>query len=259
MLLPPLALGFRLLAFFGFWGMLVLSGERDSYGGELGSEIVELGVDTSLGNEFEWSVGYDSHYIFRGEFLQYSTFWTELSYEWEINDTFSLGVTPWFLQDAIADYDEWNLLVDLTATFGETEFTLGYAGFWYPRGDIGAGVGEGAEHEFSVGASRSLGPLTVGVLSAWNYNRDGFYYELSVEYEHELSDSLTLTPMVTSGWDHKYYDNGGGWNHMAFLVKVDWAVSSRLSVSPYVAENITSARLENRNDFFGGIQIAMEF
>lgn len=168
-------------------------------------------------------------------------------------------MTPWFLQSAIADYDEWNLLVDLTATLGETEFTLGYAGSWYPRGDAGAGVGEGAEHEFSVGASRSLGPLTVGVLSAWNHNRDGFYHELSVEYEHELSDSLMLTPMVTSGWDHKYYDNGGGWNHMAFLLRVDWAVSSRLTVSPYIAENITSARLENRNDFFGGIQIAMEF
>ncbi len=221
---------------------------------------VEEAAEGLLGGiGLEWSAGYDSHYIFRGELLQKNTVWTQLSYDLEINDWLSLNVTPWFLQDVDSDYNEFDLTAGLTAAVADFEFTLGYAGYWYPRGSWGDGEGDDDEQEMSLGVSRSFGPLSVGLLGVYNFNRDGYYYEATLGYELEVSDALTLTPAVVAGWDTDYYAEGTGWNHAGVMLTADWSVTHWLTVSPYIAGNFASGHLEDRDDVYGGVRVAITF
>jgi hypothetical protein len=209
----------------------------------------------------EASMGWDSHYIFRGELLQENTVWTQLSYDLELTDSLSLNITPWFLQDVDTDYNEFDLTSALTYSLDPWEFSAGYAGYYYPRKSLGGNEGIGDEQEITGSIGRSFGDLTATLMGAYSITRDGFYYELALEYEVGVTDALTLIPGVVLGWDTDYFADGTDVNHVALRLAANYQLTPWCAVSPYVAGNLPFGHLEEdyREDFYGGVSLTVGF
>jgi hypothetical protein len=209
----------------------------------------------------EASVGWDSHYVFRGEPLQENTLWTQLSYDLSLTDSLSLNITPWFLQDLDTDYNEIDLSASLTYSLDPWEFSAGYAGYYYPRKSFGGGEGIGDEQEIIASVSRSFGDLTATLLGAYSITRDGLYYEFALEYPVTVTDSFTLTPGVVVGADTDYYDDGTDLNHVSLRLTADYQLTPWCTLSSYLAGNLPTGHLEDYydNDLYGGVSLIVVF
>jgi len=209
----------------------------------------------------EASVGWDSHYFFRGELLQENTIWAQLSYDLALTDSLSLNLTPWFLQDVDTDYNELNLTGALTYTVEPWAFSLGYAGYYYPRKSLGGNEGIDDEQEMNAAVSRTFGNLTATLLGVYNFTRDAFYFELAVDYGIEITDSLSLTPGVVLGWDTDYYAGGTDVNHVALRLAADYQLAPWCTLSPYLAGNLPMGHLDQDygNDIYGGVSLTVAF
>ena len=209
----------------------------------------------------EASAGWDSHYIFRGELLQENTVWTQLSYDLALTDSLSLNITPWFLQDADTDYNEFDLLGALTYSLDPWEFSLGYAGYYYPRKSLGGNEGIDDEQEMTASVSRSFGDLSATLLGAYSFTRDGFYYEFALDYAVAVTEALTLTPGVALGWDTDYFGDGTDLNHVALRLSADYQITPWCTLSPYIAGNLPTGHLESDydNDLYGGVSVSVAF
>lgn len=208
----------------------------------------------------DWSTGYDSHYIYRGEFLGRHTVWTELSFDVPLTDQLSLNLTPWFLQDADTDYNEFDLTGALTLTLDSWEISAGYLGYYYPRRSLGGGEGIRDEHEMSFSVARSFGSLTATVLGAYSFTREAFYFEAAVEYEIAVTDKLSLTPAVVLGWDSDYFDEGTDFNHVGLMLTASYQLTPWCSLNPYIAGNLPFGHLSYAaNDLYGGVSMTVTF
>jgi len=209
----------------------------------------------------EASFGWDSHYIFRGERLQENTVWTELSWDLALTDSLSLNITPWFLQDVDTDYNEFDLVSSLTYTMDPWEFSVGYAGYYYPRKSLGDNQGIGDEQEMTASIARSFGNLSATLLGVYNFNRDGFYYEIAVDYAINVTEALTLTPGVVLGWDHEYFGDGTDLNHVALRLTADYQINPWCTLSPYLAGTLPTGHLgaDQQDEFHGGIALSVRF
>lgn len=209
----------------------------------------------------EASVGWDSHYIFRGELLHENTLWTQLSYDITLTEALSLNITPWFLQDVDTDYNELDVTGALTYSLDPWEFSLGYAGYYYPRKSLGGNEGIDDEQEMTAAVSRSFGDLTATLLGAYSFTRDGFYFELAVDYGIGVTESLTLTPGVVLGWDTDYYGDGTDLNHAALRLAADYQLTAWCTLSPYIAGNLPMGHLDEDygDDIYGGVSVTVAF
>lgn len=216
--------------------------------------------EEGAGLEIAVTAGYDSHYIFRGELLQENVLWTEVSVDIPLTEHLSLNLTPWFLQDADTDYNEFDLTGALTLSLGDWEVSAGYAGYYYPRRSWGGGVGIRDEQETSLSVSRSFGDFTATVLSAYSFTRDAFYFEVAAEYELKVTEKLSVTPGVTFGWDTDYYAPGTDVNHVGLMLSASYELTPWLSITPYVAGNLPFGHLRDiGEDVYGGVSLTVSF
>lgn len=225
--------------------------------------VTETAAEAGLlgGIGLEASFGWDSHYIFRGERLQENTVWTQLSWDLALTDSLSLNITPWFLQDVDTDYNEFDLVGSLAYSLDPWEFTLGYAGYYYPRKSLGGNQGIGDEQEMTASVGRSFGNLSATLLGAYSFTRDGFYYEAALDYAITVSDALTLTPGVVLGWDTDYFGDGTDLNHVALRLTADYQLNPWCTLSPYVAGTLPTGHLGANYDdeFHGGVSLSVRF
>ncbi|MGI8604215.1 MAG: hypothetical protein ACR2OZ_14660 [Verrucomicrobiales bacterium] len=207
----------------------------------------------------EWSAGYDTHYVFRGELLQENTAWTQFSWDIALTESLSLNVTPWFLQDLDSDYSEFDLNAGLTLESGGFGYSLGYAGYFYPRGALGEGEGIDDEHEMWLSVTREFGPLSATVLGAYNFTRDAAYFELAAEWPLKVTEWLTLTPGVILGADTDYFDEGTDFNHVGVQLSAAFQLTPWCHLVPYIAANFPFGHLDTGDNLYGGVKVAIVF
>ncbi len=214
----------------------------------------------SSGLEIEAAIGYDSHYIFRGELLQKNTPWAQLSLTVPLTESLFFAVTPWYLHDMDDDYNEFDLNAGFLLSFGKYEFGLGYAGYYYPQGSLGAGEGIDDEQEMIFSVSRDVGPASVTVMGTYSFTREAFYYELAAELPYQLNDVVTIQPGVALGWDSDYFAEGTGFNHLMLSLSFPLKLSEHVELTPYIAGNFPFAQLgELDDDLYGGVKLTVGF
>lgn len=231
----------------------VLAGEPQAWssGGEASAEA---------GVAVEWSIGYDTHYVFRGEPLQENTGWTQLSVDVPLGPGVTWNLSPWFLQDLDTDYNEFDAITSLNLEAGEWQLSLGYAGYFYPRGGLGGGEGIGDEHEAFFSAGREWEGLSATATVAWNFDRRGAYYELALDYPLEVTSWLQVTPGVAAGADSDYYGEGTEFNHVRAQLAAEVRLSENVTLSPYVAAVFPTGSLRGADDeVYGGVALAVSF
>lgn len=208
----------------------------------------------------ELSVGYDSFYIFRGEELFEQVVWGQVEMNYALTDSLSFTLTPWYLGGLEDDYTELDILPSLTWDAGFAEITAGYAGYFYPRGSWGGNEGIDDEHEVNLGLSRSFGFLDVSTLAAYNFDRDGMYFEASVGTTFELGKAVSLETSAAIGYSAHYFAEDG-FTHVLLTVALPVQLTGTATLKPYVAGNLPLEVLDGNqdNEIFGGVALAIGF
>lgn len=240
------------------WLLPIFVANLSLQAGESAPPVVE--PKDSGGWEQEIILGYDSHYIFRGETLQKNVGWAQWSLDIPLNDTFSLNFNPWFYEDLDSDFNEYDLNLTLSASLGTYEVSVAYSGYFYPRGGLGGGLGLNDEQEFSLSVAHDLFSLKATALVAYNLERDGYYFELLLAQPYEINDTFSVELSVALGFDSNYYAGGTGFNHVQPMLSVPIKLTESLTLQPYVAGNFPMDHLDyDQARFFGGIQLGISF
>jgi hypothetical protein len=220
-----------------------------------------VNAEESSGVAWEIAAGYDTAYIFRGEYLMDHTPWAQLSIDLPFSETLSLNITPWYLFRADGlEYREFDLNTTLTYTHGETSFDFGYAGYFYPEGGSGDGEGVGDEQEVSLAVTREIFGLEATLFGVYSISRDGFYYEASLTKSFEINDTFALEVSGALGFNTDYYGPGTDLGHAMITVTLPIQLRENLVLSPYIAGNMPMGHLQDGEDkLFGGVRLAFSF
>ncbi len=205
-------------------------------------------------------LGYDTFYIFRGEELFEQVMWGQVEFSYALTDKLSFGFTPWYLTGLNDDYTELDLLPSFTYDAGFAELTLGYAGYFYPRGSFGDNEGIDDEHEITFTVSKSSGVFETSLLTAYNFDRDGTYLEAKIGASFELCKSAALDPSVALGYSSHYFAEDG-FTHVLLSLAMPVKLCANATLTPYVAGNIPLEVLDESQDaeLFGGVSLTVNF
>jgi hypothetical protein len=116
------------------------------------------------------------------------------------------------------------------------------------------------EHEASLGVAKTLGIFDVGVLAAYNFDRDGTYLEASVGASFERCEGAALEPSVAVGYSSNYYEDDG-FTHVLLTLGLPLKLTETATLTPYIAANLPLEVLEADQDaeMFGGVALAVSF
>lgn len=205
-------------------------------------------------------LGYDSHYVFRGEMLQKNVGWAQWSLDVPLSDSLNLNLNPWYYHDLDTDFNEFDLNVTLSASLGTYEVAAAYNGYYYPRGGLGNGEGLGDEQEFALSVAHDIFSLKATALAAYNVGRDGYYFELLVAQPYEINDTLSVELGVAVGFDADYFSSGLGFNHVQAMLSFPIKLTVSIELTPYVAGNFPGGHLDYEDTrVFGGVQLGFSF
>ena len=210
----------------------------------------------------EVSVGYDTHYIFRGFNSGENLIWGGVDVGVPLGaEGLSMNLGTWYGSLADDPYDELNLLAGLAYDLGGFELGLGAIWYYYPQG--GDGDGLGIDDAFELGASigSSFAGFDVGLGYYYDFEADGSYIELGAEKTFELSDRLGLTLGGVIAYGDDYY-GVSGFNNVGLSLALPIALTDTATLTPYVAGSIAIDALEDNGEddhIYGGVSLSVSF
>jgi hypothetical protein len=232
-----------------------------AYAGTAISSPTAVAADTAeSGPEFEVSLGYDTNYIFRGEELFKDTAWGQLDAAFNLSSNTSLSFMGWYADAINADYNELDIHADLNVDAGFAQFSAGYASYIYPRGALGDNEGIGSEDEAVLSVSKSIGKVDLSVLAAYNFDREGTYFEFSAGTSIPVVSKLSLDPSVVLGYSSGYFAQNG-LTHVLLTLAAPISLTDSITLKPYIAGNIPLSVLDENQDarFFAGVALSFSF
>lgn len=211
-------------------------------------------VDEDLG--FEVGVGYDTKYIFRGVDFGDHSVWASIDYSAPLTDDLDLGLGVWY--ETIADtgnsFEELDLIGGLTYSLGAVDLGVGVIWYYYP---------DTSEDALEIGTSlgTSVGPVDFGAAAAYDFETEGFYFEVSAESTIELTDSVALVPGALVSYGDEYY-GVTGFNNVGVSLALPIALTKSATLTPYVAASFAIDALEELGEddhIYGGVSLSVSF
>lgn len=229
----------------------------------------DLGITASL--------GYDTHFIFRG--LQFAENWVSggVSLDIPLVDNVSLvaganyggtvddGVTLAGL-DALGSisYQRLELNGGVAVDLGAAEVGLGYR-YYSHFGDLSDVLDEG--HEVGLTVATSLGPVNVGLGGYYDFGIEGWYFEAAVNTEIKITESISLVPGASIGYvaDYSFHVvNAGfdGFTAVGLSLAMPIKLTKNATLAPYIAGNLPIDALDSAGEdaqLFGGVRLSVSF
>jgi hypothetical protein len=206
------------------------------------------------------TLGVDSRYIFRGEELFDETHWGQLDAAYQLTEAASLSILAWYAESPDAKYNEIDLQANLAFDLGFAEVSVGYMDYRYPKGAFGGDEGLGREDEIVLGIDKTVGIVDLGVLAAYNMDREGTYFEVSAGMSLALGDRVAFEPSLAVGYSSNYFAEDG-FSHALLTVALPISLLENVTLKPYVAGNLPLTALDENQDFrvFGGLAFEVAF
>jgi len=234
-----------------------------------------------------WSInvdtGWDSLYMFRGVNLLgngHGLYWLggDVSVSpWE-GGSITAGV--WWGTGLGVTYDELNVFVDLTQSFGNFDASFGWVYYYYPN-DFGAGGPDIHQNElyWALAYNAEIGAISITPSVTYYLNvgptsqqRDGWtkpgasYLIFQLDTEIPVTDFLSFEPFTAFGvnFDFNERDNGDyfkGGNNWELGLAMPVALTSWFTVSPYVAYSYQWQDLvgTDTNTWWAGVSASFSF
>lgn len=206
------------------------------------NEIIEPRENT-LSTELQ--VAWDSRYFSEGRdnLDGDSLLSTTVELGWK---DFTAGI--WYADSPDSSYNELQLSLTYTKTLGDFEFYLSYTRLEFPFEDA-------HDDELGVGVVWSGLPLGLEFSADYYYSldADGYFCELGLGRDFEVSDSLTASLSSAFGINQGYIPDGhDGANHFALSAGIEYAVTQSFAITAYTTY---SWAIDSDSDFAGDDQL----
>ena len=220
---------------------------------------------------FTLIAGYDTKYIFRG--LDLADNWITTSLDWTLPLTstvrldsgasYGVSADDSFLGVDGASYQRLELNTGIVADLGGAELGLGYR--WYNHQGDGDLVLEDG-HEVGLTLASKAGPLNVGVGAYYDFAIEGWFFELGVNSEIKINDTISLVPGANLGYGSSYNyhlegaDGIDGFSHVGLSLALPIKLTKTATLTPYIAGNLPIDELDGLdNQLFGGVSLSVKF
>jgi hypothetical protein len=173
--------------------------------------------------EFHIHTGWESRYFSEGrDALDGDSIWAS-SFEFGLEH---LAAGFWYGKSPDQSYDELQLSLALTQTFGDFETYIGYTHYIFPF--------DGShDNEISTGITWTGLPAEIEISADiyHSFDADGYFAELSVSREFEITQSFNIIPSSIFGINQGYVSDGhDGANHFALQIGYEYVLTKSLSL-----------------------------
>lgn len=224
-------------------------------------KIVEP-VEEPLG--FSVSVGYDSHYVFRGVLFAENLVSAAIDGTVPLTDMLSINVGAWYGTSADdsgvfgsgGSYHELDLYAALLAKLGPATVGVKYTGYLY---DGTAAVEDVSE--VGIIGSVPVGPLDVIAGAYYDFTAEGFYFETGASHTFAITDRISLVPAVLVSFADDYY-GVSGFNHVKVALSAPIKLTKTATLTPYIAGNFPIDALDDLGEdsrVYGGVALTVAF
>ncbi|MFM7182418.1 MAG: hypothetical protein ACKO2G_13265 [Verrucomicrobiales bacterium] len=187
------------------------------------------------------TLGYASEYEFRGLDLGDDLVSADLTLTYAMSDKLSLYAGAWYATLWDGDYNEIDLTAGASYDLGFGTGGLLYRHYLYD-GDISDNNEIGLL--FSTDADL-LGGVSLSLGSYYDFEFDGFYFELGASYSRSLTDmiGLSLSTGVSYVVDYNGVD-GDGFNHVFAQLALPITLRENVTLSPFIRATWAIEELE---------------
>jgi hypothetical protein len=227
--------------------------------------VVQPAVEEPLG--FTLSVGWDSHYIFRGVEFCENLVWSQIDGTIPLTDMLSLNVGAWYGTSAddsgvfnppggSGSFHELDLYAALLADLGPVTVGAKYTAYLYD-GD----AGPSNINEVGLILSTTVGPLDIIAGAYYDDETDGFYFETGASHTFAVTDRISVVPAALISYADDYY-GVSGFNHVKVGLSTPIKLTGTATLTPYVAYNIPIDALDDIGEddqFYGGVALSVSF
>lgn len=217
---------------------------------------------------FSVSVGYDSHYIFRGVLFAENLVTAAIDGTIPLTDMLSLNLGAWYGTSADdsgrfgngGSFHELDLYGALLADLGPVTVGAKYTAYLYD----GESTDNGAVNdvnEIGLLLSTTVGPVDVIAGAYYDDETDGFYFETGISKSIAVTDRISLVPAVLVSYGEDYY-GVSGFNHVKVGLSAPIKLTSTATLTPYVAGNLPIDALEANgedDEIYGGVSLTVSF
>ena len=216
--------------------------------------VMPAPVDEDLG--FEVGLGYDSSYVFRGVDFGDHSVWGSVDYSAPLTDDLDLGLGLWY--ETVAEsgngYEELDVIAGLTYSLGAVDLGLGLIWYYFPDSDSDA-------LELGTSIGTSIGAIDLGGAASYDFEVDGWYFEVSAESTIELTDSVALVPGALVSYGEDYY-GVSGFNNAGVSLALPITLTKSATLTPYIAASFALDALEDLGEddhIYGGVSLSVSF
>ena len=212
----------------------------------------------------EASVGYDSHYIFRGVNYGEDSVWGSLEVGVALMPGIDLTVGAWYQDPQSSSLqnpgreDELDLYATLSTEVapGVTVY-VGYLAYLYPE------AGGGSTDEVAAGIEFSIlnELLTVTFDAAYDIDIEGWYLSPGVSHTMPINDFISIEVGGSIGYQIDYNAAGDDWNDVRAYVSTPISVTDNVSLEPYIAHSWALDAIDGFQDdeLYGGVSLSVSF
>jgi hypothetical protein len=205
------------------------------------------------------TLGYASDYEFRGLDLGDNLVSADLTLTYALSDKLSLYAGAWYATLWDGNYNELDLTAGASYDLGFGTGGLLYRHYLYD-GDINDNNEIGLL--FSTNAEDLYG-VSFSIASYYDFEFDGFYFELGASYSRDITDILGLSISTGVSYVIDYNGvNGDGFNHVFARLALPIALRENVSLTPFFQSNWSIEELDavGGDDFvFGGANLTVTF
>jgi len=203
------------------------------------------------------STGYMTNYIFYGVDFGEHGVWTGIDYTIDALPI-PVDVGVWYINPlgGPGQDDELDLYASVAGpSFAGFDTSVTFTAFLFPE------LGSGSTYEVSFGVSRSLGIVDLSASAHYDFEVEGWYFDVGLEKSFGISDNMDLVLSGGVGYSIDYFSQGGGFNHAYVQLSLPIALRSNVTLTPYVAGLFALDAIEDIQDdiVHGGVSLSVEF
>ncbi len=199
------------------------------------------------------SSGYMTDYIFYGVDFGGNAVWTGLDYA-VAGTPLSVGV--WYINptDGLLD-DELDVYASVGQEIAGFDMSLTMTGYFFPDS------GGDATYELGYGIGRSLGIVDWNATVRYDFEVEGWYMETGISKGFAVSDMMELVLSTGISYQVDYFSNGGDFNHVYVMAALPIALTSDVTLEPYVAGLFALDAIDSFQDdiIHGGVSLSVSF
>lgn len=243
-----------------------------------GGLLAAAAVPAAAEVEFEIHTGYHSIYEFRGVDFGDDMAEGGIDFSTELGGGITLSGGAWYQDSdgfsgvAGSAFDELDLYIGLSKTFGKIDVSIGYTGYIFP------GSQKFNSDEVYLGLATEL-ENGIGLALTYSHDTneiDGGYLEFEATKSFEINSCVSLDLSAGAAWSFGYNRDTkkagtsdlDGINHYFASISLPWEFAENTTLKPYIKyiaadsdlfDELDSATPDSVDLFLGGIVLTYSF